>query len=69
MSKPIRILGIAGSVRRESHNSAATQLVPEAATIDIFELDDIPGFNQDEEQNPPAKVVELNGAYARRTQF
>ena len=63
MSKPIRILGIAGSVRRESYNRAAlraaTQLVPEDATIDIFELDGIPGFNQDEERNPPAKVVEL----------
>ena len=63
MSKPIRILGIAGSLRRESYNRAAlraaTQLVPEGATIDIFELDGIPGFNQDEEQNPPAKVVEL----------
>jgi NAD(P)H-dependent FMN reductase len=33
--------------------------VPGGATIDIFELDGIPGFNQDEEQNPPAKVVEL----------
>ena len=63
MSKPIRILGIAGSLRHESYNRAAlraaTQLVPEDATIDIFELDGIPGFNQDEEQNPPAKVVEL----------
>ncbi|HEX7331037.1 MAG TPA: NAD(P)H-dependent oxidoreductase [Pyrinomonadaceae bacterium] len=63
MSKPIRILGIAGSLRRESYNRAAlraaTQLVPEDATIDIFELDGIPGFNQDEEQNPPAKVSEL----------
>ena len=63
MSEPIRILGIAGSLRRESYNraalSAATQLVPEGATIDIFELDGIPGFNQDEEQNPPAKVVEF----------
>jgi chromate reductase len=63
MSKPIRILGIAGSLRRESFNRAAlraaTQLVPEGASIDIFELDGIPGFNQDEEQNPPAKVVEL----------
>ena len=63
MSKPIRILGIAGSLRRESYNRAAlraaTQLLPEGATIDIFELDGIPGFNQDEEQNPPAKVVEL----------
>lgn len=63
MSKPIRILGIAGSLRRESYNRAtlraATQLVPEGATIETFELDGIPGFNQDEEQNPPAKVVEL----------
>jgi chromate reductase, NAD(P)H dehydrogenase (quinone) len=63
MSKPFRILGIAGSLRRESYNRAAlraaTQLVPEGATIKIFELDGIPGFNQDEEQNPPPKVVEL----------
>jgi chromate reductase len=33
--------------------------VPEGASIDVFELDGIPGFNQDEEQNPPARVVEL----------
>lgn len=63
MSKPIRILGIAGSLRRDSYNRAAlhaaTKLVPEGASIEIFELDGIPGFNQDEEQNPPAKVVEL----------
>ena len=63
MTKPIRILGIAGSLRRESFNRAAlraaTELAPEDATIDVFELDGIPGFNQDEEQNPPAKVVEL----------
>ena len=63
MSKPIRILGIAGSLRHESYNRAAlraaTQLVPEGATIKVFELDGIPGFNQDEEQDPPAKVVEL----------
>jgi chromate reductase len=63
MSKPIRILGIAGSLRRESYNRAtlraATILVPEGATIETFELDGIPGFNQDEEQDPPAKVVEL----------
>src|SRR5690349_1042310 len=63
MSKPVRILGIAGSLRRDSYNRAtlraATELVPEGATIDIFELDGIPGFNQDEEQQPPAKVTEL----------
>jgi chromate reductase len=63
MSKPIRILGIAGSLRRASYNRAAlrkaTRLVPDGATLDIFELDGIPGFNQDEEQNPPPKVAEL----------
>ena len=63
MSKPVRILGIAGSLRRESYNRAvlraAISLVPDDANIDPFELDGIPGFNQDEEQNPPAKVTEL----------
>jgi chromate reductase len=63
MSKPIRILGIAGSLRRESYNRAAlraaTLLVPEGATLETVELDGIPGFNQDDEQNPPDKVVEL----------
>jgi len=63
MSKSVRILGIAGSLRRDSYNRAAlraaTELVPEGVTIEIFELDGIPAFNQDEEQNPPAKVTEL----------
>lgn len=63
MIKPVRILGIAGSLRPASYNRAAlraaTQLVPDGATLDVFELDGIPGFNQDEEQNPPAKVTEL----------
>ena len=63
MNKPITILGIAGSLRRESYNRgalrAAQQLVPEGATLDTFEPDGIPGFNQDEEQNPPEKVTEL----------
>ncbi len=63
MSEVVRILGIAGSLRRGSFNRAALhaalQLVPKGATLDIFEIDGIPGFNQDEEQNPPAKVVEL----------
>jgi chromate reductase len=58
-----RILGIAGSLRRQSYNRAAlraaTQLVPAGATLEIAEIDGLPGFNQDDEQNPPAKVVEL----------
>jgi chromate reductase, NAD(P)H dehydrogenase (quinone) len=63
MSNPVRILGIAGSLRRGSYNRAALraamQLVPQEAALEVFELDGIPGFNQDEEQNPPAKVAEL----------
>jgi chromate reductase, NAD(P)H dehydrogenase (quinone) len=63
MSKPIRILGIAGSLRHQSYNRAAlraaTQLAPEGATVEIFELDGIPGFSEDNERNPPEKVVEL----------
>lgn len=63
MSRPIRILGIAGSLRRQSYNRAAlraaAELAPEGATIDIFEIDGIPGFSEDDEQNPPEKVVEL----------
>lgn len=63
MSKPLTILGIAGSLRRQSFNRsllrAARELAPPDATIEIFELDDIPGFNQDEEASPPAKIAEL----------
>ena len=63
MNHPFRILGIAGSLRRESYNRsalrAATQLVPDGATMDTFEIDGIPGFSQDDEHNPPAKIVEL----------
>jgi chromate reductase len=59
----VRILGIAGSLRRASYNRsalrAATSLVPDGATLEVFELDGIPGFNQDDERNPPARVVEL----------
>ena len=63
MNKPIRILGIAGSLRRNSYNRAALRaaqkLVPEDVVLDIFELDGIPVFSEEDEQNPSAKVVEL----------
>lgn len=63
MNKPIRILGIAGSLRKESYNRsalrAAVELAPEGAEIEIFDIGGLPGFNQDDEQNPPEKVVEL----------
>ncbi len=59
----VNILGIAGSLRRTSYNRAALraaqQLVPDDARLEIFELDEIPGFNEDEERQPPDKIVEL----------
>lgn len=63
MENSFKILGVAGSLRKESFNRAllreAAQLVPEGAEIEIFELDGIPGYNQDEEKNPPAKIAEF----------
>ena len=57
------ILGICGSLRRQSYNRAALraaqQLVPAGTRLAIFELDGIPPYNQDEEKTPPPKVVEL----------
>ncbi len=63
MNKPIRILGIAGSLRRKSFNRAALraaqQVVPQDTVLDVIELDGIPVFSEDDEQQPPAKVVEF----------
>jgi chromate reductase len=63
MSKPVKIFGVAGSLRRQSYNRAAlraaSQLLPEGASLDIFELDGIPPFSEDDEETPPAKVVEM----------
>ena len=63
MSTHVRILGIAGSLRRGSYNQAALRaaklLVPENSGIDIFQLDGIPMFNEDDEKRPPSSVAEL----------
>jgi chromate reductase len=61
MAETIKILGIAGSLRKESYNRgalrAAVELAPEGSVIEIAELDGIPGFNQDDEQNMPEKAA------------
>jgi chromate reductase len=63
MSQAVRILGIAGSLRKKSYNraalAAAGQLLPPDATLEVFELDGLPGFSEDAEQSPPTVVVEL----------
>ena len=63
MSQPVKILGIAGSLRKSSYNRgalrAAAGVLPEGATLEVFELDGLPGFNEEQEKSPPAAVVEL----------
>jgi chromate reductase len=63
MSTQLTILGIAGSLRAGSYNRAALraaqQLGPDGVRLDTFDIDGLPGFNQDNEQQPPQKVVEL----------
>jgi chromate reductase len=63
MSSHVRILGIAGSLRRGSYNQAALRaaklLVPKNSEIDLFQLDGIPMFNEDDEKSPPSSVLEL----------
>lgn len=63
MNKKVNILGFAGSLRRGSYNRAllraATEQLPPDATLEIFELEGIPPFNQDLEKSMPEKVREF----------
>jgi chromate reductase len=63
MAKRISILGFAGSLRKASYNrallSAALELAPEDAALEIFDLEGIPPFNQDMENVPPERVKEF----------
>jgi chromate reductase len=60
MSKVITILGFAGSLRKASYNRAllraAVELAPKNVKVEVFDLDGIPLFNQDLEQQLPEKV-------------
>ena len=63
MDKIISILGIAGSLRKDSFNKAllrvAVELVPEGARLEVFDLDGIPPYNQDLDSQPPDRVKEF----------
>ena len=63
-SATVRILGIAGSLRRGSFNAAtlraAQDLVPSGMTIEAFDIAPIPAYNEDvRQQGFPAPVEEL----------
>jgi chromate reductase len=60
MEQPVKILGFVGSLRKGSYNKAlmraAVALAPDDATIEVFDLEGIPPFNQDLESQPPQTV-------------
>jgi chromate reductase len=60
MNEIVSILGFAGSLREGSYNRAllraASELVPQNAELKIIDLEGIPLFNQDLENQPPQKV-------------
>jgi len=60
---PLHILGIVGSLRKDSVNGAllraAVELAPPDVTIEIAHLSGIPPYNQDDEMNPPQPVADL----------
>ena len=62
----MKILGIPGSLRKESFNrmalGAAKELLPAGDSLEVFELEGIPVYNQDQDATPPARVVEFKKA-------
>ena len=69
-SDPFHVLGISGSLRKASYNTAllraAAELMPAGMTLETFDLVPLPMFNQDAEKPFPGAVVEFrtrqNGA-------
>lgn len=63
MANNFRIFGFAGSLRKGSYNKAllraAGELLPNNTELEIFDLESIPPFNQDLEQQPPTKIKEF----------
>jgi chromate reductase len=65
----MRILGLSGSLRHDSHNTrllrGAGGLLPGGTELVLFEgLAGIPPFNEDDEHTPPAAVEALRRAIA-----
>jgi chromate reductase, NAD(P)H dehydrogenase (quinone) len=63
----MRILGISGSLRRESHNTRLLRgigkLLPEGVELEVFDqLAAIPPFSEDDEHETPPAVAALNAA-------
>lgn len=65
-NRSFTILGISGSLRAGSYNTAALraaqQLAPDGVRVELFDLEGIPPYNQDHENDLPLRVRELKAA-------
>ncbi|MDH7515468.1 MAG: NAD(P)H-dependent oxidoreductase [Bacteroidota bacterium] len=66
---PLRVLGISGSLRKASYNTAllrlAGELLPPGMTMEIFDLSTLPLFNQDTEKPFPPSVEDFRSCIAQ----
>ncbi|MDX6513056.1 MAG: hypothetical protein QOE36_2560 [Gaiellaceae bacterium] len=65
----MKVLGISGSLRRDSHNTkvlrAAAELLPTGVELELWDgLQDVPPYNEDDEARPPAAVTDLRETIA-----
>src|SRR5438105_8724133 len=66
----MRVLGISGSLRRDSHNTsllrAAAELLPDGVELELWDgLKAVPPYDEDDDVEPaPAAVTELRDAIA-----
>lgn len=63
----MKVLGISGSLRRDSHNTrllrAAAELLPPAAELLMYDgLGDIPPYSEDDQGSKPGSVLRLREA-------
>jgi chromate reductase len=68
-TKPLLVLGISGSLRKASYNTAllraAVDLMPPGMMLDIFDLSPLPMFNQDFEKPFPEAVAAFRDKIAQ----
>lgn len=66
--KNIKIVGIVGSLRKESYNKkimlAIKELLPNNITLELADISTIPLFNEDLEKDIPKTVTEFNSLIA-----
>jgi chromate reductase len=67
--EPLRLLGLSGSLRRQSHCTAVLRTIaealPEGLALELFPLHDVPLYDQDRDgEDAPEAVRALRGAIA-----